>query len=77
MRCIVLIAASGADAGRWVKTHMPVFDGRVVVVTAHSPNAARGVTAFAVLATPSGRRLPNFDELLADARLAVTAQVLR
>lgn len=76
MRPLVLIAASGADADAWRKEHI-VVGGSVVVVTPRSIRAARGVTAFAILATTAGRLHPKYQEMLDDARPSVMAQVLR
>lgn len=76
-RCLVLIAVSGADAGAWQERHIASFPGRVVVVTPRSIQAARGVTAFAVLVTDAAADHPRLQEMLEESMPTVLAQVLR
>lgn len=60
---IVLIACSMAEGRAWADTQ-PAAPRPLVVVTPHSPDAARGVSAAAVLATDMARLLPQYRRLL-------------
>lgn len=77
MPSLVLVAASGADAGAWQEEHIAAFGGRVVVVTPRRPDAARGTVAFAVLVTDAAGDHPQLAAMLEQSLPAVSAQVLR
>ena len=73
MAAVVLIAASHADARAWAR-EQPAAPLRLVVVTPHSPDAARGVVADAVLSTSAGRAAKSYQRLLEVSLPSVAAR---
>lgn len=72
MAPVVLIAASRAEARAWLD-RQPAPPVDVIVVTPHSPDAARGRTAAAIFATPAATAAPSYARLVEVSAPAVVA----